>query len=91
LRVTREDAERELLDLQRLADMLIRFDQQFDFRVLSKASPMAIPIVLAVKSEQVKGQGAEALLEQASLYQEAENMLQEVKDLLNPSGAGKTV
>lgn len=91
LRVTREDAERELLDLRRLADMLIRFDQQFDFKVLSKASPMAIPIMLAVKSEQLKGQGAEALLEQASLYQEAENMLQEVKDLLNPNGAGNSV
>jgi ATP-dependent Lhr-like helicase len=91
LRVTREDAERELLDLPRLADMLVRFDQQFDFNVLPKASPMAIPIVLNGKSEQIKGQGAESLLEQASLYQEAENMLQEVKDLLSLSNVGKVV
>jgi ATP-dependent Lhr-like helicase len=91
LRVTREDAERELLDLQRLADMLTRFYQQFDFNVLPKASPMAISIVLNGKSEQIKGQGAESLLEQASLYQEAANMLQEVKDLLNPSNIGKAV
>jgi len=91
LRVTREDAERELLDLQRLSDMLTRFYQQFDFNVLPKASPMAISIVLKGKSEQIKGQGAESLLEQASLYQEAENMLQEVKDLLNPSNIGKAV
>jgi ATP-dependent Lhr-like helicase len=83
LRVTREDAERELLDLQRLADMLIRFDGKFDFKLLTKASPMAIPIVLDVKSEQIKGKGLEALLEQANLYQEAENMLQEVKDLMS--------
>ncbi len=83
LRVTREDAERELLDLQRLGDTLIRFNGMFAFQQLEKASPMAIPIVLDVKSEQIKGQGAEALLEQASLYQEAENMLQEVKDLLS--------
>ncbi|MBF7074093.1 ligase-associated DNA damage response DEXH box helicase [Glaciecola sp. MH2013] len=83
LRVTREDAERELLDLQRLADTLIRFNGSYDFISLSKASPMAIPIVLDVKSEQIKGQGAEALLEQANLYQEAENMLQDVKDILS--------
>ncbi|MFT5712592.1 MAG: ATP-dependent Lhr-like helicase [Glaciecola sp.] len=91
LRVTRDDAERELLDLKRLADMLVRFDHRFDFKVLPKASPMAISIVLDGRSEQIKGQGAESLLEQASLYQEAENMLQEVRDLLSTSNAGKVV
>ena len=83
LKVTRDDAERELLDLQRLADTLIRFNGMYDFISLPKASPMAIPIVLDVKSEQIKGQGMEAILEQANLYQEAENMLQDVKDILS--------
>jgi ATP-dependent Lhr-like helicase len=71
--------------------MLVRFDHRFDFKVLPKASPMAISIVLDGRSEQIKGQGAESLLEQASLYQEAENMLQEVRDLLSTSNAGKVV
>lgn len=83
LAVTRADAERELLDLRRLADMLIRFVGKTRLINLEKASPMAIPIVLDVRSEQVKGAGAHALMEQADLYAEAESMLDEVKALLS--------
>jgi len=82
LQVTRQDAERELLDLNRLADMLIRFVDCYDFIALAKASPMAIPIVLSVRSEQVIGAGTQALLEQANLYQEAENMMDDVRAML---------
>lgn len=83
LSVTRADAERELLDLRRLADMLIRFVGKVRLQTLPKVSPLAIPIVLDVRSEQVKGAGTQALLEQASLYQEAEDMLEEVRALLS--------
>ena len=83
LTVTREDAERELLDLQRLANLLIRYYQRVQLVDLPKVSPLAIPIVLNVRSEQVKGAGAHALLEQAALYDEAENMLAEVRALLS--------
>ncbi|WP_408640337.1 ligase-associated DNA damage response DEXH box helicase [Salinimonas chungwhensis] len=83
LKVTRADAERELLDLKRLADMLIRFVGKIRLVNLEKASPMSIPIVLDVRAEQVKGAGAHALMEQADLYAEAESMLDEVKALLS--------
>ena len=83
LTVTRAEAERELLDLRRLADTLIRFVGQVDFVDLPKVSPMAIPIVLDVRSEQVKGATAEALVEQANLYAEAESMMDEVRALLS--------
>ncbi|WP_229681122.1 ligase-associated DNA damage response DEXH box helicase [Alteromonas lipolytica] len=83
LKVAREDAERELLDLRRLADTLIRFVGKTDFIDLPKVSPMAIPIVLDVRSEQVKGAGEQALLDQAALYAEAESMLDEVRELLS--------
>jgi len=83
LTVTRAEAERELLDLSRLADTLIRFVGKIDFQDLPNVSPMAIPIVLDVRSEQVKGATAEAFVEQASLYAEAESMLDEVKALLS--------
>ena len=82
LQVTREDAERELLDLKRTADLLIRFHQAYDFMRLDKPSPMAIPIVLDARSEAIQGAGQQALLEQASLYHEAESMLEEVRALL---------
>ncbi|WP_026376706.1 ligase-associated DNA damage response DEXH box helicase [Aestuariibacter salexigens] len=82
LKVARQDAERELLDLSRLADLLIRFVGKVRFRALTKVSPMAIPIVLDVRSEQVKGVGVEALLEQASLMDEADQLMQDVRDYL---------
>lgn len=80
LRVTRADAERELLDLNRLADLLQRFEEKTEFRALKRASPLAIPIVLDVRSEQVKGAGVEALLDQASLQAEAEQLIDGVRE-----------
>ncbi|MBT0586965.1 ligase-associated DNA damage response DEXH box helicase [Alteromonas sp. SM 2104] len=82
LRVTRQDAERELLDLSRLGDLLIRYVGKTDYVALEKVSPLAIPIVLDVRSEAVKGAGREALLEQASLYAEAQDMMEDVRRLL---------
>ncbi len=82
LRVTREDAERELLDLNRLADMLIRFVGKVQFQELERVSPLAIPIMFDARSEQIRGTGAEALLQQASLQDEADLLMQEVEDAL---------
>lgn len=87
LKVTRENAQRELLDLSRTRDMLFRFYDSFVFKALPKPSPMAIPIVLDVRSEQVSGAGTQALLEQANLYQEAEDMLDDIRALLSSSKA----
>ncbi len=82
LRVTRENAQRELLDLERTSALLFRYYEHFRFKPLSKPSPMAIPIVLDVRSEHITGAGTQALLEQANLYQEAEMMLDDVRALL---------
>ncbi|NMH60943.1 ligase-associated DNA damage response DEXH box helicase [Alteromonas ponticola] len=87
LSVARADAERELLDLRRLADMLIRYVGKTTLVSLPKVSPMAIPIVLDVRSEQVKGAGAHDLLEQADLYAEAEAMMEEIRELLSGSNS----
>lgn len=83
LRVTREDAERELLDLKRLADMLIRYVGKSRYQKLERISPMAIPIVLDVRSEQLRGAGIEAIMEQASLQDEAELLIEEIRQELN--------
>ena len=83
LTVARADAERELLYIKRLANLLIRYVGKTTLVKLEKVSPMAIPIVLDVRSEQIKGAGAHAMLEQANLYAEAESMLDEVRALLS--------
>jgi ATP-dependent Lhr-like helicase len=82
LKVTRDNAQRELLDIDRASALLFRYCEAFRFSALEKPSPMAIPIVLAVRSEQITGAGTQALLEQANLYQEAEVMLDDVRALL---------
>ncbi len=83
LKVTRENAQRELLDLARTSALLFRFCDAFQFVSLEKPSPMSIPIVLDVRSELITGAGTRALLEQANLYQEAEMMLDDVRSLLS--------
>lgn len=83
LKVTRENAQRELLDLERTSNLLFRFHPSFIFIALEKPSPMSIPIVLDVRSELLTGAGTHALLEQANLYQEAEMMLDDVRQLLS--------
>ncbi len=79
LHVTRQDAERELLDLQRLGEWIDRYHQSVTFKPLSRVSPMAIPIVLDVRSERVRGSGIEALLNQASVQEEAEELMEAVR------------
>jgi ATP-dependent helicase Lhr and Lhr-like helicase len=82
LKVARRDAERELLDLKRLSDMLARFSERLVFRALDRASPFAIPVVTDVRTEQVQGAGVEALLAQAQMAMEAEELIADVRAAL---------
>ena len=79
LRLTRADAERELLDLDRLKDMLLKYRDRVDFCALSKPSPLSLPVILDVRTERLPGAGLEALLAQASMEQEAERLIEEVE------------
>ena len=80
LALTRADAERELLDLDRLTDMILGFQSHIDFRQLPRPSPMSLPIILDVRTERVPGGGAEALLAQRGLELDAEALMTEVED-----------
>ncbi len=75
LQVTRRDAERELLDLKRLADLLLRYRDSWLFMQLSRASPFSIPVLTDVRTEQVRGAGLEHILAQASIQHDAEEMM----------------
>jgi ATP-dependent Lhr-like helicase len=78
----RADAERELLDLKRLSDMLMRFSGKLLFRMLDCASPLSIPVLTDVRTEQVRGAGLEALLAQVSVDEDAEQMIEDVRAAL---------
>ena len=82
LGVARREAERELLDLKRLADMLLRFSGRLIFKALECASPLSIPVLTDVRTEQVRGSGVEALLAEVSMNQDAEQMIEDVRAAL---------
>ncbi len=82
LTMARRDAERELLDLKRLSDMLTRFSDHLIYRALDRASPLAIPVITEVRTEQVQGAGVEALLAQANIALQAEELIDDVRAAL---------
>lgn len=79
LNVTRSDAERELLDIKRLADLLIRYENKIIFKQLARPSPMSIPILVDVKREKIIGEGVDDLLAQLSAQDEAEQLMEDVR------------
>ena len=82
LAVARRDAERELLDVKRLSDMLLRFSSSLLYHALDRASPLSIPVLTEVRTEQVRGAGVEALLAQVNMAKEAEKMIEDVRAAL---------
>lgn len=78
LSVTRTDAERELLDTERLSAMLAKYQEKITFMELPRASPLSIPIILDVRTERLPGRGVEALLAQLAMQGVAEEMMQDV-------------
>ncbi|MEO3998052.1 ligase-associated DNA damage response DEXH box helicase [Mesorhizobium sp. CAU 1732] len=65
LRATRADAAAGLLDVRRLADMLSRIKGRIMHKDLERISPLAVPIMLEIGKERVKGEADEMLLSEA--------------------------
>ena len=82
LQLARADAERELLDLGRLTDMIISFQDHIRFVALPRPSPMSLPVILDVRTERLPGGGLEALLAQESIEDTAESLIHEVEHAL---------
>lgn len=78
LRITRLDAERELLDTERLAAMLHQFQGKLLFKSLPRPSPLSLPVILDVRTERLPGRGVEALLNQMSQQEVAEQLIEDV-------------
>ncbi|MCO5155603.1 MAG: ligase-associated DNA damage response DEXH box helicase [Aquamicrobium sp.] len=65
LQATRADAAAGLLDVRRLADLLSRIRGRIVHKSLDRVSPLAVPIMLEIGKESVKGEADEALLAEA--------------------------
>ena len=79
LRITRQDAERELLDTERLSAMLHQFQGKIVFKSLPRPSPLSLPVILDVRTERVPGRGMELLLAQMSQQELAEQLIEDVR------------
>lgn len=72
IRATRADATHGLIDLSRIAAVLRRAEGRITHMVLSRVSPLAVPVLLEIGREQVAGEAEEQLLaETAALVTEA--------------------
>ena len=74
LEAARSDAATGLLDVKRLADMLVRIQGRIIHKDLARPSPLSVPVLLEIGRESVYGEAADALLEEASADLIAEAM-----------------
>lgn len=82
LKITRQDAERDLLEARRLSDFLHRYQGHSVLRKLDRASPLAIPLIMDMQRALVQGEGVEELLQQMDRQSEAESMMEDVRAAL---------
>jgi ATP-dependent helicase Lhr and Lhr-like helicase len=66
LRATRAEAAVGLMDVRRLADLLVSVQGRIVHRRLDRVSPLAVPILIDIGKESVPGEADEALLEEAA-------------------------
>lgn len=72
LQATRADAATGLLDVRRLGEMLSRIHGRIVHKPLQRISPLAVPVMLEIGKERVKGEAQDSLLaEAANLFDEA--------------------
>jgi ATP-dependent Lhr-like helicase len=66
LQVTREEAERGLVDFSRIEDMLARVENRIDLIRLSRVTPLAAPLFLEPNKIPIHGTGRERMVEDAA-------------------------
>ena len=66
LQATRNDAASGLLDIRRLADMLLRIQGRIRLNRLDQISPLAVPIMLEIGKEPVVGEAQDDILAEAA-------------------------
>ncbi|MEW4467841.1 ligase-associated DNA damage response DEXH box helicase [Parasphingorhabdus sp. JC815] len=83
LRISREEAERELLDVERLTQWIRDIKGHIRFRSLPHASPLSIPSMMQLGKEKIRGKAEEELLRRASYESLGEELLTQVEKTLS--------
>ena len=66
LRATRAEAAVGLMDVRRLADLLVSVQGKILHRALDRVSPLAVPLLVEIGKERVAGEADDALLAEAA-------------------------
>ena len=66
LRATRREAATGLTDVARLDQLLARVQGRVDVRALDRISPLAVPVLLEIGRERVRGEAEDALLDEVA-------------------------
>ena len=80
LAITRQETEQTLLAYSELQQIIRRFQKHYVWQALEKPSPMSLPILLAIKTEQVAVSALDELLSQASHEAEAIQIMQDLNN-----------
>jgi len=83
LRIAREEAERDLLDIPRLRNWLADIQGKVTYRALPHASPLSIPAMMQLGKETVIGDAKLAILERANHDDMAMMRLQKIEDYIH--------
>lgn len=83
LRIAREEAERDLLDIPRLRNWLADVQGRVTHKALPHASPLSIPAMMQLGKETVIGDAKIAILERASHDSQADMRLNKVQEFIN--------
>lgn len=90
LRIAREEAERDLLDVPRLKTWLESVQGQIVYKTLPQASPLSLPSMLQLGKETVIGEARMAILQGASFEDNASMRLERVRDFIEDSAKCQT-
>ena len=90
LKAARADAATGLLDIQRLGDMLARIEGGFRLKRLARISPLAVPLLMEMGKEPVRGAADDELLGEASLRAATrhEDLIREATQTVADKNAG---
>ncbi len=83
LRIAREEAERDLLDIPRLRRWLSDVQGEITYKILPHASPLSIPSMMQLGKETLVGEAKMAILEGAAHEDMADMRLETVRDFVN--------
>jgi len=72
LKAARADAATGLIDARRLNDLIVRIRGRIVHNRLARVSPLAVPVMLEIGREQVFGEAADRLLDEAAMDFERE-------------------